>query len=131
MITTIGATDLKELRVALVDDSLLIQDYIKRALLRIRGCNLVGIASDGFEGLLMIQMLRPDVVLLDVRMPLKNGIEVLSELRKTNSTVIVIMFTADSSPGLKEKCLREGANYFVDKAEFRQLTDIFVELQTR
>src|SRR5678815_1246996 len=131
MITTIGASDLKELRIALVDDSLLIQDYIKRALLRIRGCNLVGIASDGFEGLLMIQMLHPDVVLLDVRMPLKNGIEVLSELRKTNSNIIVIMFTADSTPGLKEKCLREGANYFVDKTEFRQLTDIFVELQNR
>ena len=122
---------MKELRVALVDDSLLIQDSIQRALMRIKGCNLVGIASDGLEGLLMIQMLRPDVVLLDVRMPLKNGIEVLSELRKTNSTIIVIMFTADSSPGLREKCLREGANYFVDKTEFRQLIDIFVELQSR
>ena len=122
---------MKELRIALVDDSLLIQDYIKRALMRIKGCNLVGIASDGLEGLLMIQMLRPDVVLLDVRMPLKNGIEVLSELRKTNSTIIVIMFTADSSPGLREKCLREGANYFVDKTEFRQLIEIFVELQSR
>ena len=122
---------MKELRVALVDDSLLIQDYIKRALMRIRGCNLVGMASDGIEGLLMIQMLRPDVVLLDVAMPLKNGLEMLCELRKTNSTVIVIMFTADQTPGLKEKCLREGANYFVDKTEFRQLTDIILELQTR
>ena len=122
---------MKELRIALVDDFLLIQDFIKRALLRIRGCNLVGMASNGIEGLLMIQMLRPDVVLLDISMPLKNGLEVLSDLRKTNASVIVIMFTADQSPGLKEKCLREGANYFVDKAEFRQLTDIFVELQSR
>ena len=79
----------------------------------------------------MIQMLRPDVVLLDVSMPLKNGLEMLSDLRKTNASVIVIMFTADQTPGLKEKCLREGANYFVDKTEFRKLTDILVELQSR
>jgi DNA-binding NarL/FixJ family response regulator len=122
---------LKELRVVLVDDSLLIQEYIKRALQRIRGCNLVGTASDGNEALLMIRMLRPDVVLLDVSMPRKNGVEVLGELRSTNSAVIVIMFTADATPGLKEKCLREGANYFLDKTDFRQLIDIFVELQTR
>jgi DNA-binding NarL/FixJ family response regulator len=120
---------LKELRIVLVDDSLLVQEYIKRALLRIKGCNLVGIASDGDEALLMIRMLHPRVVLLDVAMPRKNGIEVLRELRKENSKVIVIMFTADSTPGLKENCLKEGANYFVNKTEYHQLIDILVELQ--
>ena len=120
---------MKELRVVLVDDSLLIQEYIKRALIGIKGCNLIGMASDGDEGLLMIRMLQPDVVLLDVSMPRKNGIEVLRELRMENSKVIVIMFTADTTPGLKEKCLEEGANYFVVKSEFRQLPNIFAELQ--
>jgi DNA-binding NarL/FixJ family response regulator len=120
---------LKELRVVLVDDSLLIQEYMKRAVIGIRGCNLIGMASDGDEGLLMIRMLQPDVVLLDVSMPRKNGIEVLRELRLENSKVIVIMFTADATPGLKEKCLEEGANYFVGKSEFRQLPNIFAELQ--
>jgi two-component system, chemotaxis family, chemotaxis protein CheY len=126
-----GVRGLKELRVVLADDSLLVQEYIKRAIPRIRGCNLVGIAGDGEEALLMIQILHPDVVLLDVTMPLKNGVEVLRELRKENSSVKVIMFTADTTPCLKEKCLAEGANYFVSKTEFRQLVDIFVDLQTR
>jgi len=120
---------LKELRIVLVDDSLLIQEYIKRALLGIKGCNLIGTASDGDEALPMIRMRHPDVVLLDVTMPRKNGIEVLKELRLENSKVIVIMFTADATPGLKEKCLEEGANYFVVKSEFRQLPNIFAELQ--
>ena len=113
----------------LVDDSLLIHEYMERALLRIKGCNLVGTASDGDEALSMIQMLHPDVVLLDVAMPRKNGVEALKEIRRENSKVIVIMFTADSSPGIKEKCLQEGANYFVVKTEFHQLVDIFEELQ--
>jgi DNA-binding NarL/FixJ family response regulator len=121
---------LKELRVALVDDSLLIQNYIKRALLKIEGCNLVGIASNGVEGLLVIRLLNPDVVLLDMSMPLKNGLETLQELRKENSKVIVIMFTGDETPGLKQRCLSAGANYFVNKTEFQEMVDILVELQT-
>jgi DNA-binding NarL/FixJ family response regulator len=102
---------------------------MKRALREIKGCNLIGTASDGDEALLMIRMLHPDVVLLDVSMPRKNGIEVIRELRMENSKVIVIMFTADSTPTLKEKCLQEGANYFVGKSEFRALAGIFEELK--
>lgn len=119
---------LKELRVALVDDSPLIQEYMKRALLRIKGCRVVGVAGDGDEALLMIRMLHPHVVLLDFSMPLKNGLEVLRELREENSEVVVIMFTAHSRPGLEQECLTAGANYFVSKTEFRQLADIFAEL---
>ena len=114
----------------LADDSLLIQDYIKHALKRINGCNLVGTASDGDEALSMIRSLRPDVALLDVSMPFKTGLEVLRELRKENAKVIAIMFTADATPGLKEKCLLEGANHFVCKTEFRKLVNIFEQLQT-
>ena len=126
-----GGSELKELRVVVVDDSVLIREYLKRALLRIRGCNLVGMASDGDEGLIMIRMLHPKVVILDVSMPAKSGIEVLRELRKENTKVIVIMFTADSTPNLKEKCLQEGANYFVSKDDFKQLVEIFADLQRK
>lgn len=121
---------MKELRVVLADDSVLIQDYMKRFLPSIKGCHLVGVAGDGHEALIMIQMLHPHVVLLDVSMPRRNGIEVLREVRKRGSEVAVIIFTADPNPGLKEACLAAGANYFVCKTEFRELVDIFVELQT-
>ena len=113
----------------LVDDSLIVQEYMNSALRGMNGCSLIGTANDGNEGLAMIRVLHPDVVLLDVSMPHKNGIEALRELRVENSKVIVIMFTADSSPSLRERCLQEGANYFVCKTEFRQLRDIFDELQ--
>ena len=119
---------MKELRVVVVDDSVIIREYLKRALTRIKGCNLVGTASDGDEGLIMIRMLHPKVVLLDVSMPVKGGLEMLSELRKEDSNVIVIMFTADYTPGLKEKCLQHGANYFVRKDDFKQLVEILTGL---
>ena len=124
-----GVQALKELRIVLVDDSPLIQEYIKRALLNIKGCQVVGVAGDGAEGLLKIRMLHPHVVLLDVSMPVKNGLEVLRELRVENSEVVIIMFTADPTPRLEQACLTAGANYFVSKSEFRHLAAIFAELQ--
>lgn len=120
---------MKELRVVLVDDSPLIQEYIKRALLTIKDCKVIGVAGQGDEALLMIRTLHPNVVLLDISMPVKGGLEVLQELREENSEVVVIMFTVDSTPVLKQACLRAGANYFVSKTEFSQLIDIFAELQ--
>ena len=120
---------MKELRVVLVDDSPVMQEYVTRALLTIKGCKVVGVAGEGDEGLSMIRMVRPDVVLLDVSMPLKNGLEVLRELREENSEVVVIMFTADSTPHLRQGCLTAGANYFVCKTEFGEVVDIFAELQ--
>lgn len=90
----------------------------------------MGMASDGDEGLIMIRMLHPKVVILDVSMPLKSGVEVLKELRKENTKVIVIMFTADSTPGLEQLCLAAGANYFVSKTEFKQLVEIFTDIQS-
>ena len=78
----------------------------------------------------MIPKVNPDVVLLDISMPVKSGVEVLRELRQENSEVVVIMFTADPSPRLREACLAAGANYFVCKTEFQELLDILAELQS-
>lgn len=121
---------MKDIRIVLVDDSPAIQEFIRLSLLRIEGCELVGVASNGLEGLLMIPKVNPDVVLLDISMPVKSGVEVLRELRQENSEVVVIMFTADPSPRLREACLAAGANYFVCKTEFQELLDILAELQS-
>jgi len=120
---------LKELRVVAADDSLLIRDFLKRALSSIKSCNLVGLAAEGEEALSLIRLLRPDVIVLDVSMPLKNGIQVLREVRQEDFDVIIIMFTGDTTPELKRLCLEAGANYFVNKGEFRMLSAILTQLQ--
>ncbi|HEX6731936.1 MAG TPA: response regulator, partial [Pyrinomonadaceae bacterium] len=88
-----------------------------------QGCNLVGLAAEGEEAISMIRLLRPDVILLDVSMPLKDGVQVLREVRQEDSEVIIIMFTGDTTPELKKVCLEAGANYFVNKSQFRMLRD--------
>ena len=64
-------------RVVLVDDQTLVRQGIQALLSLAPHIAVVGEASDGEEGLDVIARERPDVVLLDIRMPRKNGLEVL------------------------------------------------------
>jgi DNA-binding response OmpR family regulator len=60
-------------------------------------------------------------------MPIKDGIEVLKEIRPINPATEIIMFTADSSEVMREFCLELGANYYVKKTNLRDLLDILRE----
>jgi two-component system response regulator DctR len=113
-----------------VDDSPLIRDCLAEMFANINGCNVVGLACDGIEGLEMIRELRPDLVMLDIRMPHRSGIEVLREIRKEDSEMVIIMFTADPSVMLEEICLKEGANYYFCKTEVLDLIAICKELSS-
>jgi two-component system response regulator DctR len=119
---------LKELRIVLVDDSPIIRDYLNTTLTRIDGCTVVGMAADGIEAVKVIRDLRPQVVVLDITMPHRNGIDVLREIRKEDPNMMIIMFTADPSVVLEEICLKEGANYYLSKGEVLDLLAICREL---
>jgi len=118
----------KELSVVVVDDSVLVREHLKRAFAQIEGCTLIGMAADGAEGLTMIRALKPNIVVLDISMPHRNGIEVLREIRKEDSEMLIIMFTSDSSVILKEVCLEAGANYYLDKTQIQELMEICKDL---
>ena len=85
-------------------------------------------AADGIEGVEVIRELRPHVVVLDITMPHRDGIDVLREIRKEDPEMVIIMFTADPSVVLEDICLKEGANYYLGKSELIDLVGICKEL---
>ena len=119
---------MKELSIVLVDDSPIIRDFLDTTFDRIAGCTVVGMAADGIEAVKIIRELRPHVVVLDITMPHRNGIEVLRDIRKEDLDIVIIMFTADPSVVLEEICLKEGANYYLNKSEVLDLVAICKEL---
>ncbi|PWT95313.1 MAG: response regulator [Blastocatellia bacterium] len=114
----------KDLRIVVVDDSVFVRDCLNRALPKIDGCRIVGLAADGEEALRMIHALEPNIVVLDIAMPVRNGIEVLQEIRRRDSTTTVIMFTSSSSLHLKQVCFDAGADYYLEKTQFDDLLNI-------
>lgn len=119
-----------KLTIVLVDDSPLIRDYLNTTLTRIQGCAVIGTAADGVEAVKVIRELRPHVVVLDITMPHRNGIDVLREIRKEDPNMVIIMFTADPSVVLEDICLKEGANYYLNKSEVLELVAICKDLVT-
>lgn len=115
---------MKELKILIAEDSQLLGRLLERTLSGIEGFKVVGIATDGRRAIYLKQELKPHVLLLDITMPYKDGIEVLREIRATDASTLIIMFTAEQSPLTKKVCMEAGADYFLDKSQIAELIRI-------
>src|SRR5882724_10870848 len=86
-------------RVLVVDDSVVIRKLLCDTLSQDAELDVVGSASDGRIALAKIAQLTPDLVTLDVEMPVMNGLETLAELRKLYPKLPVIMFSTLTERG--------------------------------
>ena len=90
------------------------------------GIEVVGQAETVAEAISAIEKLQPDVVILDIRMPDGNGIEVLQTVKQGGSGPMVIILTNYPYPAYRQKCLQVGADFFLDKStEFDQIPKLF------
>jgi DNA-binding NarL/FixJ family response regulator len=111
-------------RVVLVDDQTLVRQGIKSLLSLAPDIDVIGEAADGDEALTLIAAVRPDVVLLDVRMPRKNGLEVLRELQAASALPPTIVLTTFDDDELLLDVVRAGAKgYLLKDVSLEALTD--------
>ena len=115
---------LSTLTVVIAEDSALMRDQLAHYLAQVESLEVVGIATDGPQALEAVGRLKPDLLILDVSMPLQDGLSVLREIRKENSSTVVAMFTADSSSSLRKFCLEAGANFFFAKSQMHELIEV-------
>ena len=102
-------------RVVLVDDQTLVRQGIRALLSLAPHITVVGEASDGEEGLAVIARERPDVVLLDIRMPRKDGLEVLRALQASSALPPTIVLTTFDDDELLLEAVRAGAKGYLLK----------------
>jgi len=112
------------IRVVLVDDQTLVRRGI-RSLLELAGdIEIVAEAADGDEGIATILRERPDVVLLDVRMPRKDGLEVLRELQEARALPPTVLLTTFDDDEVLLEAVKAGARgYMLKDVSLEQLTD--------
>lgn len=90
---------MRKIRVLVVDDSALIRRMVSDALESDPGIEVAGSAADGRIALAKIPQVNPDIVTLDIEMPVMDGLETLKELRKTYLCLPVIMFSTLTERG--------------------------------
>src|SRR6187401_1246328 len=99
--------------ILIADDDADIRDILKDTLANL-GARIIT-AADGQECLNRIETDAPDLVLLDIEMPIRNGLEVLKELRERGSEAAVIMITAYGTIERAVEAMKQGAYDFITK----------------
>jgi DNA-binding NarL/FixJ family response regulator len=111
-------------RILLVEDQTLVREGLRSLLAFAKDLEVAGEAGDGEEAIAAIPRVRPDVVLLDIRLPKKNGLEVLQELSGAGALPPTIILTTFDDDALLFEALRSGARGFLLKdVTFEQLTN--------
>ena len=105
------------IRVVLADDHPIVRDGVKNMLSQHEDIEVVGEASDGGQAVLMVRDLQPDVLLLDMEMPIKPGIEVAQELAKENHPVRILALSAYDDDEYIFGLLDAGAAGYMTKDE--------------
>ena len=104
---------MKRPRVLLADDHRLLREAFAK-LLEV-GCDVVGAVADGRAVLAAVSELRPDIVVLDIAMPLLNGLEAARQLKREMPDVKVIILTVSEDPDLAAEAFRVGASGYLLK----------------
>lgn len=117
------------MKVLIVDDSNIVCEGLQQMLINIAGVELIGQANDAQDAITAISEYEPDVVILDIRLPGKSGIEVLKDIRDKKLPIRVIMLTNYPYPQYRKKCEELGADYFFDKVtEIEKISNLIEEL---
>lgn len=102
------------LRILVVDDALFMRNMLRDILSR-AGHEVIGEASNGVEAIERYHDLRPDLVTMDIVMPLKSGIEALQEITAKDPTARVVMCSALGQDSLVIEAVQAGARDFIVK----------------
>lgn len=102
-------------RVLIVDDQRIIRDGLSTLLGLLDGIEVVGTAVDGADAVRQAAALRPDVVLLDLNMPVMGGIEATSRLLEADASVRIVVLTTFADDASVFDALRAGARGFLTK----------------
>jgi len=102
--------------VLIVDDSILIMERMIPIMEEIENISFVVHAGSYHEGLEVLSRLTPDMVLLDINLPDKSGIELLRVIRERHLEIAVLMISNNADMYYRNICQKLGARYFLDKS---------------
>ncbi len=98
-------------------------------LFDLQGVEIIGFAENAQLATQAIRELRPDAVILDIRMPGGSGIDVLAEINKASQKPLVIILTNYPYPQYRQRCMHLGADFFFDKSgDFEKVYQVFEQL---
>ena len=119
-------------RVLIADDHRLFAEALEAILATDDRIELVGLASDGEEAVRLAEERRPDVILMDISMPLMDGIEAAKAIRESDGDVSILMLTGSNDRSDVDRARQAGAAGYVTKDRIAaELVEAIVHLAKR
>lgn len=112
--------------ILIVDDNMNFVDRMIGLLEEVDTIGDIHVASDYDEARQMLSEIKPSIVLLDINLPGKNGIELLRLIKKNTTACEVIMITNHADDYYREQCYELGAKYFLDKSNDFALVPVII-----
>ena len=103
------------IKVAIADDHVLFRAGVKSALSVQKDIKMIAEADNGMQLLTVLKHVQPDVILLDIQMPIMDGINTLPEIKKLYPNIKVIMLTMHNDHSMISKLMELGANSYLTK----------------
>jgi DNA-binding NarL/FixJ family response regulator len=105
----------EQIRVAIADDHILFRAGVKTALSMHRDIRIVAEADNGMQLLNLLKHINPDVILLDIQMPIMDGMTTLPEIKRLYPEIKVVMLTMHNDHSMISRLLELGANGYLTK----------------
>lgn len=110
-----GGLSSEQIRVAIADDHILFRTGVKTALSMQSDIRIVAEADNGMQLLNLLKHINPDVILLDIQMPIMDGMTTLPEIKRLYPEIKVVMLTMHNDHSMISRLLELGANGYLTK----------------
>ena len=119
----------RAVRVIIADDQRLFAESLMTVLSEDERVEVVGIAANGEEAVKLVSELEPDVVLMDLKMPVMDGLEATRRIRETGFSAQILLLTGTETPVGAQDAIDAGANAFLRKERsVEELRQVFLEV---
>ncbi len=108
-------TEGNKIKIIITDDHALFRAGVKTSIGHYPDVEFIGEAENGMQLLNLVKFLQPDVILLDIQMPIMDGIATLPEVKKILPDVKIIMLTMNDDVSMISKLMEIGANSYLTK----------------
>jgi DNA-binding NarL/FixJ family response regulator len=110
----------RSIRTLIVDDSNLVRTMLMDFLKSLPGMEVIGAASDGKDALKVMALRPADLVVMDLNMPLMDGLETMQRIREQHPATRVLLMSMSCTAEMKARALKAGADAFISKEEIHE-----------
>lgn len=122
---------MKLIKVFIIDDHLIVREGLRLILETNEAYTIIGEAENGQQALVLLETLSPDVILLDINMPILDGLNVLKKLKQIGNTIPVIVLTTYNETNLLLEAIELGATSYLIKDTGREKLFVTIEAAIR